>query len=304
MDLVLLKTFLKVAAVGNITKAAAVLFVTQSAISRRIKQMEEHIGCPLFLRSGMVLRPTAAGKLLIDKGQKILEIERDLFESLNVQQCQQKISFCCTPGLGMHRLPKFLSSFVASHSQTVDISCVFTMPEEALAGIDSGKFDLALIEHCDDIDLKNYICHHLPDDEVVFVSSPLRGIKQTQVEIKRLFQERLYLKNKNGVAKRFIDQNLKGLGHSSSAFASVVYFDDLSFVVGEVVAGNGISFVSRGFVEKELQAGQLIAHWVVGFNHYRPRTLILPRGNLSLLVESFVDGLFAEFHINGLPRPD
>lgn len=301
MDLVLLKTFLKVAAVGSITKAAAVLFVTQSAVSRRIKQLEEYVGSPLFERSGTVLKPTTAGRLLIDRGRKILEIEHDFFDNLTTRQSKQKLSFCCTPSLGMHRLSGFLSSFVTSHAKTIDLSCVFTMPEEALAGVDSGRFDLALIEHCDEIDLRNYVTHHLPDDEVVFVSSPSREILEGEVELGRLFEERLYLKNQTGCAKRFIDKNLRALGRSINDFAGVVYFDDLSFVIGEVMAGNGISFVSKGFVEGELQAGQLVAHKVVGFHHFRPRTMVLSREHPPLLVESFVDALCAEFSISG-PR--
>jgi DNA-binding transcriptional LysR family regulator len=302
MDLVLLKTFMKVVATGSITKAAVVLFVTQSAVSRRIKQLEEYVGSPLFERSGTALKPTRAGHMLIDRAHKILEIERDFFANLTPPQNKQKISCCCTPCLGMHRLSGFFSSFVTSHAKTIDFSCAFTMPEEALDGIDNGKFDLALIEHCDDIELKNYVCRHLPDDEMVFVSSPSRGIGLVEVEIGRLFEERLYLKNKTGCAKRFIDKNLLTLGRSINDFAGVVYFDDLSFVVGEVIAGNGVGFVSKEFVEKELHAGQLVAHKAFEFHHFRPRTMVFSREHLSPLVESFVDELCAEFHIYGPSR--
>ena len=299
MDLVLLKTFLKVATVGSITKAAAVLFVTQSAVSRRIKQLEEYVGSPLFERTGTLLKLTTAGHLLIDKGRKILEIRHAFFDELAVQQGRQTLSFCCTPSLGMNRLSGFLSSFAADHSKNIEFSCVFTMPEEAIAGIDSGRFDLALIDHCDGIELKNHLVHHLPDDEMVFVSSPSRGISQAEVEIERLFEERLYLKNKNGCAKRFIEMNLLSMGRSFDDFASVVFFDDLLFLTDEVMAGKGINFVSKEFVMKKLQDGQLLAHKVFGFNHFRHRSLVVGRENLSPLVESFVDGLFAEFHITG-----
>ena len=304
MDLVLLKTFLKVATVGSITKAAVVLFITQSAVSRRIKQLEEYVGSPLFERTGTLLKLTTAGHLLIDKGRKILEIRHAFFEELAVQQGKQKISFCCTPSLGMNRLSGFLSTFAANHSKNIEFSCVFTMPEEAIAGIDSGRFDLALIDHCDEIELKNHLLYHLPDDEMVFVSSPSLGISQAELKIERLFDERLYLKNKNGCAKRFIEMNLLAMGRAFDNFASVVFFDDLSFLSDEVLAGKGISFVSKGFVRKELQDGRLLAHKVFGFNHFRHRSLVIGRENLSPLAESFVDGLFAEFQISDSRRSD
>ena len=121
----------------------------------------------------------------------------------------------------------------------------------------------------------------------------------SELEIERLFEERLYLKNKNGCAKRFIEKNLLAMGRSFDDFAGVVYFDDLSFLVDEVLAGNGISLMSKDFVGKMLQDGQLLAHKVVDFNHFRPRSIIIGRENLSPLAESFVDELFAEFEISG-----
>ena len=301
MDLVLLKTFLKVAALGNITKAAAVLFVTQSAVSRRIKQLEDYVGKPLIDRSGSSLVPTEAGRLLIDKGRKILVLEQEFFNSIGISKRKQKISFCCTPTLGTDRLPGVLSSFVADHAATIDLNCVFAMPEEALTGIDSGRFDLALIEHCDEVDLKDRVTYPLPDDEVVFLSAPSLGIAQDETTIDRLLGERLYLKNEKGCAKRFIDKNLRNLGLTCGEFSSVVYFDDFSFILREVIAGKGITFASSGIVEEDLRNGKIRVHRVGEFSHCRPRTLILARQEMPSHLLFFVDNLFATF---GLTRPE
>ncbi|WP_041245680.1 LysR family transcriptional regulator [Geotalea uraniireducens] len=297
MDLVLLKTFLKVAAVGNISKAAAVLFVTQSAVSRRIKQLEDYVGKPLMERSGASLVLTDAGHMLIDKARKILDLERELLDSLDISKGKQKISFCCTPSLGIDRLPSVLSSFVADHATTVDLNCVFAMPEEALVGIDSGRFDLALIEHCDEVDLKSHATHPLPDDEVLFFSAPALGIAAKETTIDRLFGERLYLKNEKGCAKRFIDKNLRTVGRTCGEFSSVVYFDDFTFIIREVLAGKGIMFASSGIVAEELRSGLLRGHRVSEFSHCRPRTLILARQELSPSLQVFIDCLFAAFDL-------
>ncbi|OGU04925.1 MAG: LysR family transcriptional regulator [Geobacteraceae bacterium GWC2_58_44] len=299
MDLLLLKTFLKVAAVGNITKAAAVLFVTQSAVSRRIKQLEESVGKPLLERTGTSLVPTEAGQLLMEKGRRILDIEQEFFLSIGGARAKQRISFCCTPSPGIDRLSAVTSSFFADHAASVELNCVFTMPEEALAGLDSGRFDLALIDHCVDLDLKGRVTHSLPDDEVAFISAPALGIPE-QVSIDRLLCERLYLKNEKGCARRFIDKNLRTLGHSCAHFSSLVFYDDFSFIAREVLAGKGITFASNGIFADELQSRRLNAHRVREFSHLRPRTLILARQELSPQHMLFIDYLFAEF---GLTRP-
>lgn len=295
VDLLLLKTFLKVAAIGNITKAATVLFVTQSAVSRRIKQLEDAIGQPLLERMGNALIPTPAGRLLIEKGRKMLDLEQEFLSGIDPVHAKLKISFCSTPSLGIDRLPKALASFTAARSETVDLNCVFAMPEEALAGIDSRRFDLALIEHCDEIDLKGRISFRLPDDEVVFVSAASLGIEAGQTGIESLLGKRLYLKTENGCAKRFIDKNLRSTGRSWREFPSVVYFDDFPFILGEVLAGKGITFVSKALVTKELAQGRLRWHHVGDFEHFRPRTMILARRELSEQHQALIDCLFAEF---------
>lgn len=303
MDFQLLKTFLHVAALGSCSKAATALFITQSAVSRRIKQLEDHYGKPLLERSGVALRPTAAGQLLVEKARQILEIEKQLLESLDGSQHKEKISFCCTPSFGIGRLPSALTDFMAEHAETADLKFVFDMPEAALAGIDSGRFDLALIEHCDDLDLFGFITQPLPDDEMIFISSPGRGIGTTEAGIERLVGERLYLKNENGCAKRFLDKNMRTIGRDSSEFRNIVYFDDLPFIISEVMAGKGISFVSVGLVAAKLETGSLVAHRIAGFNHHRPRTLVLSRElKRSPVFAAFIGSLFASFSATPPPH--
>ena len=301
MDLVLLKTFVKVVELGSITKAASVLFVTQSAVSRRMKQLESFAGTPLLERSGNLLAPTEAGRLLIEKTHRMLDIEQEIVDIIGARNGRRKISFCCTPSLGIDRMTGVISSFIADHAATVELSCVFAMPEEALEGIDSGRFDLVLIDHCDEIDLKGRDFRPLPDDMVFCLASPALGLDAEETAIQRILGERLYLKNERGCAKRFVDSNLYRLGHSCSEFSSIVYFDDLSFIFHEVAAGNGVTFASAGMVAEELKSGRLRAHRIGGFNHCRPRSLVLARQGASRDLRSFIDTLLSAF---GKALPD
>ena len=52
MDLKLLKNFLMVAKTGNMTRASAMLFITQSALSKQMKELEAEFGCTFFERIG------------------------------------------------------------------------------------------------------------------------------------------------------------------------------------------------------------------------------------------------------------
>ena len=66
VKLELYRVFQEVARMGNISAAAQNLFISQSAVSQSIKQLEEQLQVRLFSRStrGVVL--TSEGKLLLD----------------------------------------------------------------------------------------------------------------------------------------------------------------------------------------------------------------------------------------------
>lgn len=300
MDINLLKTLIKVAALGNISKAATVLCVTQSAVSRRIKQLEDHVGKPLLIRSGTSVTPTAEGRFVLAKAQQIIDLESQIIDKLSDKDCKQRLSLCCTPSFGIGRLPAILSAFMNVNSEKADLNFVFNMPEQALAGIENGRFDLALIEHCDDLDLAGHRIYPLPDDEMVFISTPELIPPSPPPTIGQLFGKRLYLKNENGCARRFLDRNLNLNGHSITEFSNIVYFDDLQFILREVLDGNGITFGSTGLVARELSNHTLCAHRMAGFDHFRPCTLILGRSEPSPSLLSFINTIYISF---GMPCP-
>ena len=61
---------------GTFSKAAEILHITQSAVSQRIKFLEDHFGQQLLDRSGQRLALTTAGKVVFSKAKDILDKER------------------------------------------------------------------------------------------------------------------------------------------------------------------------------------------------------------------------------------
>lgn len=74
MELRVLKYFLMVAREENITKAAAVLHVTQPTLSRQLMQLEEELGVKLFHRSNHNIVLTEEGMLLKQRAQDIVAL--------------------------------------------------------------------------------------------------------------------------------------------------------------------------------------------------------------------------------------
>ncbi len=68
---------------GGFERAARVLLVTQSAISQRVRQLEDQLGVPLVVRTNPP-RATAAGSRIIAHYRKVAQLERDLQDELEL----------------------------------------------------------------------------------------------------------------------------------------------------------------------------------------------------------------------------
>ena len=73
MELYQLNTFVKIADLGSLTRAAEQLFTSQPAISAQIKALEDELGLTLFERTSRGMQLTAKGRLLYDQAVATLE---------------------------------------------------------------------------------------------------------------------------------------------------------------------------------------------------------------------------------------
>lgn len=76
MELRVMKYFLAVAEEGNITKAADRLHLTQPTLSRQLRELEEELGAPLFVRGKRRIALTEAGVLFKARAEEIMALEK------------------------------------------------------------------------------------------------------------------------------------------------------------------------------------------------------------------------------------
>lgn len=100
MDIRLFKTFIQVAETKHFGHAAENLFITQAAVSARIKQLEEYYATALFIRNKNNLKLTPSGEALLSHAYLIVEQLEYSKQSL-AQTQQQKINFniAATPNI-------------------------------------------------------------------------------------------------------------------------------------------------------------------------------------------------------------
>jgi DNA-binding transcriptional LysR family regulator len=87
LDLSAIRSFVTVADVGGVTRAAGYLNLTQSAVSMQIKRLEESLGLSLFLRAARKLVLSPEGEQLASYGRRML--------ALNDEALSQLSSTCC-----------------------------------------------------------------------------------------------------------------------------------------------------------------------------------------------------------------
>jgi DNA-binding transcriptional LysR family regulator len=78
MDLRALRYFVETVRASSFTEAASLLCVTQSTVSKMVRQLEDELGQPLLIREGRSVRLTDAGQLVFERGQEALAVVQRL----------------------------------------------------------------------------------------------------------------------------------------------------------------------------------------------------------------------------------
>jgi len=291
------KTLMTVVNTASFSKAAAELCITQSAVSQRIKFMEELYGHQLIDRSGTLLVITEAGRVVLAKAERILLFEREILKDLAKISGNQRLSLCCTPTFGVVYLPQVLSSFLLEHSFSVDLKFIFLTPDQSVKGLSENEYDLAVIEHCDEINFSDFTTFALPKDELVFITAPQNTSSAKGLQLNELMSLRLITRKEGCSSRRRLELNLQENGLSLNDFESMVILDDLRLTIQTVISGGCVAFVSRSLVHSQLNARVLCGHKIDDFCHLRHRTLLINRNRgVPKLVESFLESLNRVFY--------
>ncbi|NTV49550.1 MAG: LysR family transcriptional regulator [Geobacteraceae bacterium] len=305
MESLYLRTFVEVVKTGSISKAAETLGVSQPAVSRRIKFIEDHYSYPLLDRSGQILLPTKPGKFVLEKALKLLDIERELVSGLKSMRENKSVSFICTPTFGVVHLPTIMREFMMEFNNLADLSFMSDNPAKIVEAMRDGMYDLAVVEHCDSfdsIDFSDLTTISLPGDDVIFASSPTLEIPAGNIDPEVLFAQNIFVRKEGCCSRTLLEGNMRSIGRDLSNFKSFVVLDDLHMTFQLTREGSGVSFLSRELVQDQLESGLIIEHRIDGFSHSRNRTMIIHGDNqqqINIPLNFFIDIIRTRF---GLPE--
>lgn len=163
MELRVLKYFLAVAREENITKAAALLHLTQPTLSRQLMQLEEELGVQLFHRSRYRIILTDDGMLLRRRAQELVDLaEKTAQELRQKEQLRGEISIGSGDLEAMTLLSGFLTSFQKLHPE-VTYQIYSGNADHTKERIEGGTLDLGVL--LEPVDIGKYDFIRLPVQE-------------------------------------------------------------------------------------------------------------------------------------------
>jgi LysR family glycine cleavage system transcriptional activator len=124
----------------SFTRAGAELFLSQSAVSRQIQQLEESVGAPLFERRHRALALTEAGRIMRRAVEDSLERLRDAAARVRSTSGAQPLTVTCTPGFASFWLIPRLPAFTAAHPDA-EVRIAATLE---LLDLERGSVDVAV----------------------------------------------------------------------------------------------------------------------------------------------------------------
>jgi DNA-binding transcriptional LysR family regulator len=143
MELRQLRYFVAVAEEGNISRAAQKIFLTQPALSRQIKALEEELGQCVLERQAHSIRLTPAGEILLREARELLAHADLVLERVRATGHGLRLRVGYAPSFAAGILSVAVSSFTQTHPNAqVELHDAST--KEMLAGLEDDKLDIAI----------------------------------------------------------------------------------------------------------------------------------------------------------------
>jgi DNA-binding transcriptional LysR family regulator len=258
MDLALLRTFVTVHRAGSFTRAAALLGLSQPAVTGQIRTLERQLGRPLFLRTARGVVPTSVGEELAHKAAPHLDALLEITEAgLDESSANRTLHLAGPPEFTTLRVLPALAPLI---SQGLAVRCAFGSAEESFEGLAAGHHDLAVTTARPRGRL--LVAAPLCDEEHVLVAAPrwaarLGGPAVLQVKGVTALEGLPVVEVHESLP--LITRYWSAVFDTPPITAGTVIAPDLRAVLTCVVEGVGLGVLPRYLCMDALDAGEVVA---------------------------------------------
>lgn len=240
MDFHQLKVFHSAVRSGSFTNASRELHLSQSTVSQHIKQLEEKLGCQLFMRVGKRVLLTEAGEMLRDHCEKIFQDVKNAEMSIRELAGMQKgkVRFGTGATTLIYQLPPVLENYQARYPN-IELIVVSEITDIIVRDIQAQRLDLGLVMlPVEGADLQiELLC-----EEEVKVAIPIRHplARKQVLSVRDLRELKFILYERKTVMRGLIDNFFAELGVTPRIAMLMENIEAIKSLVG---AGLGASLL-------------------------------------------------------------
>ena len=285
-----LEAFREVARLGNVTRAAARLDISQPAASRLISSFADSVGFTLFDRRDGQLVPTQEARYLLSEVGRVLDSVghlEDLAQDLTERRAGH-LRITCLPGFATTHLPRILSRFLKERPQ-VTVTLEPDRPERILEWIVGEQYDCGITD--------NFSGHPAVESKPVLVRTmcilPAGHALAAKSEIwpEDLAQEKMIHGPRRSGFFQELDELFLSRGVTMPTWVQTRQFSSACLLVAE---GSGVSVVSELDARAYAHAGLVLRPFLPSFPHRMAvvRPISSPLSMVALeFIEEFTDSL-------------
>jgi DNA-binding transcriptional LysR family regulator len=290
MDTRQLAAFCAVVERRSFSHAAEQLGVTQPAISLQIRSLEKRLGLQLLDRSGRRVEPTEAGNRLYRSAQRLLAMEEQLLADLGSEaegELVGRLEIGASTGPGGTVLPVVLGQFQRLHSE-VHVALAVSDTQHVVEQVARREVELGVVgaarRH------RGVVFEPFFRDEVVLAVPRGHRFAGRSVTLAELKAEPLVLMQEGAGVRQVIEEELREAGLRLRDLDVRLELGLQESARSAVVAGYGVTFISRSAIESDIAAGTVDVGRVEGLDPSRTISLVRSVGRAETRVaQAFVE---------------
>lgn len=283
MDLALLRTFVTVHRAGSFTRAAALLGLSQPAVTSQIRTLERQLGRPLFLRQARGVTPTTIGDELAHKAAPHLDALVEIAETgIDDESSLRSLHLAGPPEFTAERALPALTELTGEEGRRFALRATFGNAEETLEGLAAGHHDLAISTARPRGALLTAV--PLCDEEHVLVAAPRWADRVGAGTLRRKGAHALEDVPVVEVHESlpFVSRYWASVYDSLPAAPGAVIVPDLRAVLACVAAGAGLAVLPRYLCAGALERGDVVALHDPPVPPLRTYFLVVRTGTLAI----------------------
>ncbi|KUN78285.1 LysR family transcriptional regulator [Streptomyces bungoensis] len=252
MELRLLVTFDKVAAVLSFTRAAAELSYAQSSVTGQIRALESSLGVELFDRLGGHIRLTEAGERLVPYARQIIELAEEARAAVTgTGEPSGALTVGTMESLTSYRLPPLLEYFHHRHPK-VRLALRTTIGDDTRQALRQGTYDVGFLmeEETDHPGLESVV---LAVEPLALVAAPGHALAERALATADLTEQPLLATEPGCAYRDLFERELTALKP-----VDFMEFGTIEATKRAAAAGLGIALLPEVTVAAELAEGTLV----------------------------------------------